>query len=137
MPRGSEHPGPCGARWRAGGGPGGPAPEYCVDLLIQSGLNLPLVEYNDVTEVTQSRLTHRELRKTIWYDTEKSPLCYLRDRFRRPSHAAKPVFPYLGHDDWKPLILSLWQLMGGIFSKALRRLDLWDIAKEQRDEPKK
>jgi predicted ATP-grasp superfamily ATP-dependent carboligase len=96
--------------------------EYCVDLLIQSGLNLPLLEYNDAVGIVGPKFTGTDLKQVVWYDTEKSPLCYLGDRWHRRTRTGRPVFPYLGHRDWKPFAVSLWQLSKELSGKAMRRL---------------
>lgn len=86
--------------------------EYCVDLAIQSGINLPWIEYSHVTgrDAPQEFRTFSQPR--TWFDTDKDPLCYFRSRntlYGGPMPAGRPVFPFLGTDDWKPLAVSLAQ----------------------------
>jgi D-aspartate ligase len=83
--------------------------EYCIDLLIQSGINIPLIEYlscagAELPSSVQAR------RFCAWFDTERSPLCYAQDRLSRLFHGGtvpSPVFPYFGHGDLRPLVASI------------------------------
>lgn len=95
--------------------------EYCVDLAIQSGANLPVVEYNHVTGKNVGRqIPPSKQRDCIWYDTDKDPKCYLRycrmTRQTRP-FGKLPVFPYFGHSDWRPLFHASLRLIRRIFSR--------------------
>jgi predicted ATP-grasp superfamily ATP-dependent carboligase len=99
--------------------------EYCVDLAIQSGFNLPYIEYLHVTQqMTQAALpTH--LRPCVWFDTDKDPACFLvnmRSVRDESGRWRKIVFPFVGHGDWRPLFSSLCQLLGRWLKAAGRRL---------------
>ena len=85
--------------------------EYCVDLAIQSGINLPWIEYCHVTgREFWSRSSVHSAQQRTWFDTDKDPLCYLRNRRRlygpRGSHSASR-FSLRGIGRLAPLGLSL------------------------------
>jgi predicted ATP-grasp superfamily ATP-dependent carboligase len=83
--------------------------EYCVDLLIQSGFNLPFMEYLSATDQPQ-RWGEAGRRPRTWYDSERDPFGYWRDCVASKSlfpRRTKPIFPYLGHNDPMPLLAAL------------------------------
>ena len=97
--------------------------EYCADVGIQSGVNLPYIEYCDAVSQTCPDDAIRRTRDVVWYDTDKAPLCFvtecLREMRLRP-HRKMAVFPYFGHGDAGPLLArqrgfagSLWRRMTG------------------------
>lgn len=95
--------------------------EYCVDLAIQSGANLPLIEYNHATGKRVERSSPLSKRDRTWYDTDKDPRCYFRfirmTRQIRP-FGKLPVFPYFGHGDWRPVLRASSRLI----RRLVRRL---------------
>jgi predicted ATP-grasp superfamily ATP-dependent carboligase len=102
--------------------------EYCVDLAIQCGWDLPWIEYLHVT----GRLGEYEppalIRDRVWYDTDKDPLCFLRHAgavFRACPALRPPVFPFFGHADWRPYFIALLRrsqrIARGIVRRATRR----------------
>lgn len=96
--------------------------EYCVDLAIQSGLNLPWIEYCHVLGREVPAQVNGAVRPSAWFDTDKDPLCWLRlsrhQRARIPP-GTSTVFPYAGHRDLKPLLVSsVQQLTGTLRSGA-------------------
>lgn len=95
--------------------------EYCVDLVIQSGVNLPVIEYNHATGKTMGSPISPRKRDRIWYDTDKDPKCYFRyckiTRQIRP-FGKLPVFPYFCHGDWRPLFRASLRLV----RRSFRRL---------------
>jgi D-aspartate ligase len=98
--------------------------EYCVDLAIQSGFNLPYMEYLHVTGRSPDAAVAQQSRSCAWYDTDKDPLCFLANlgTARDPGgRSRKIVFPFLGHDDWRPLAASLFQQGSRPFSAVGRR----------------
>jgi predicted ATP-grasp superfamily ATP-dependent carboligase len=98
--------------------------EYCVDLLIQSGFNLPLMEYRStIPDGSVSTVDFRT--KRSWYDTERDAFGYLRDSVESRSvfpRGTKPIFPYFGHNDLKPLTASIASRIMKIASGGVRRL---------------
>lgn len=103
--------------------------EYCVDLAIQSGYDLPVVEYlYAIGRGAEARVTSRT-RSCVWFDTDKDPRCWLAHRGLLSSGGSRrAVFPFLGHDDWRPLVASTWQQIYGAVRTAggdlLRRAGL-------------
>jgi predicted ATP-grasp superfamily ATP-dependent carboligase len=98
--------------------------EYCVDLLIQSGLNMPLIEYLTVCgeSITPESLSAMKL--VTWYDTEKDPFCYLRHCLaeKRLFPLGKtPIFPYFGHRDLKPFCGALRLQSEAILKRLMPR----------------
>jgi predicted ATP-grasp superfamily ATP-dependent carboligase len=98
--------------------------EYCVDLAIQSGFNLPYLEYLHVTGRPLEAAIPQQTRSCAWFDTDKDPLCFLanlptaRDEGGR---SRKLVFPFVGHDDWRPFAASVLQQSSRPFSAVGRR----------------
>lgn len=93
--------------------------EYSVDLIIQHGLNFPLIEF-DLALGRPVVVDTAPRREVIWYDSERDPLCYAKlcwaGRTLRP-HGKTPVLPYFGHGDFKPLGRALRRL-GARFAAA-------------------
>lgn len=97
--------------------------EYCVDLAIQSGINLPWIEYCHATGGVAAADLRTFRHHCTWFDTDKDPLCYLRNRaklYERSKAAGSPVFPFYGTADWKPLTISLAQQALMLAKDALR-----------------
>jgi predicted ATP-grasp superfamily ATP-dependent carboligase len=107
--------------------------EYCVDLIIHGGLNLPLLEYYftlglPCDEVAMMPVDH----DIVWYDTEVEPLCFWASCLRQMSFSPwkkRPVFPYLGHGDSATLKVAYLRLITGTYvryckwlGRRLRRL---------------
>lgn len=85
--------------------------EYCVDLLIQAGLNLPVVEYDVTVGSETSALPKVADQDAIWFDTDKSPFCFVQYWLSSSSQRGVSTFPYYGHGDWKPLAASSWHML--------------------------
>lgn len=104
--------------------------EYCVDLSIQGGLDLPFMEYCYALGLNSDKVFNPQLNhNVIWYDTEIEPLCYLRECLRQHTlrpWGKRPYFPYFGHNDPLPVIAALFQLVLNTYQKgyywAVRRL---------------
>jgi len=95
--------------------------EFCVDLAIQAGVNFPLIEYADVSNVEANNHPFVVRRKVIWYDTVNEPLCYIRSlptRFRYGHLFSAAVFPYLGHGDSGPFLLAIHRIFSRIHRRA-------------------
>ncbi len=97
--------------------------EYCVDLIVQSGTNLPLIEYQvalglDVSLPCQSTLP------SIWFDTERDPLGFwwavYKSRSLQP-YGRVPVFPYFGQGDAWPVMQSTYGFLKSLVNFAKRR----------------
>ena len=98
--------------------------EYCVDLAIQSGFNLPYMEYLHVTGRSPDAAIAKQSHSCAWYDTDKDPLCFLanlRTTRGEGGRSRKLVFPFLGHGDWRPLAASFLQQGSRPFSAVGRR----------------
>ena len=86
--------------------------EYCVDLAIQSGLNLPQIEFD--LQTGGGVPTTSEIRNdgVSWYDTEKDLWCFLSQCWRHrgfPPQGKQAVFPYWGHADPATFRASLFR----------------------------
>ena len=82
--------------------------EYCVDLAIQSGVDMPWIEYCQVTG-TPPRAATTPARSRIWFDTDRDGRCYRRYRDRYGADAipeGAAVFPFAGTGDPLPLAIS-------------------------------
>lgn len=96
--------------------------EYCVDLAIQSGWNLPWIEYLHATGRLDAYRAPSRLKSRVWYDTDKDPLCFLRHvrELWRAGGMRPPVFPFLGHSDWRPFLFAIVR-RGQRLGRGLRR----------------
>ena len=94
--------------------------ESSVDLVIQSGVNLPLVEFRHALGQEADGVAWPR-QEVVFFDTERDPLAYTRACVRegtlRP-YGKQPVFPHLGHGDWGPL----WAAAGDRVTRVGRRL---------------
>lgn len=99
--------------------------EYCVDLAVQAGFNLPYVEYQHVTGSFSPASLPAKLTQCAWFDTDKDPRCFLENRASlrdEQGRRRRAVFPFLGHGDWRPLLSSIGQQAGGWLRTAGRRM---------------
>ena len=83
--------------------------EYCVDLAIQCGWDLPWIEYLHATGRLNEFRAPTRVTHCVWYDTDKDPSCFLRHAgalFAEGQGPRRPIFPFLGHGDWRPALLS-------------------------------
>ena len=99
--------------------------EYCVDLAIQCGIDLPWIEYCQVTGITAGTGVTALHEHRTWFDTDKDPLCYVRNRRRLYGHArlvGAPVFPFWGHNDWKPLFVSTTRLAMSLVAAVVHKV---------------
>jgi len=94
--------------------------EYSVDLIIQAGINFPLIEYQMALGMPLSANTVQR-DPVVWYDTDRDPLCYLRlclrERTWRP-RGKRRVFPYIGHGDWFPVARATLRFGRKVLTKA-------------------
>lgn len=74
--------------------------EFCVDLAIQAGFNVPYLEFLQALGRPMPDI-NTSWRPSVWFDTDKEPLSYwalcLKQRTFRPFGKA-PVFPYWGKE---------------------------------------
>ena len=81
--------------------------DFWADLVIQSGINLPLIEYLDTLE---QPIVEEQTQRVVWFDTEKDRFAYvkacIRQRTLKPWDG-RPVLPFYGHKDIRPLLVSL------------------------------
>lgn len=99
--------------------------EYCVDVAIQSGFNLPYIEYLKATGAASNISLPTRQKECAWFDTDKDPACFLtnlRTLRAESGERRKVVFPFLGHDDWRPLAASFVQQIGRYFRAAGNRV---------------
>ncbi len=72
--------------------------EFCVDLAIQAGFNIPLLEFQQAIGEPLA-VSGGDIEPSVWFDTDKEPFCYLalciQERTFRP-FGKTPVFPYWG-----------------------------------------
>ena len=101
--------------------------EYCVDLIIQGGLNLPYLEFcytlgHDVKSLIDSNIDYN----VVWYDTEIEPLCFLTEcifQRRLKPWGKRPVFPYFGHRDPMPMLVAYLQLFFNTINRVYKWID--------------
>jgi D-aspartate ligase len=99
--------------------------EYCVDLVIQSGYNLPYIEYLHATGQIPGIPLPNRARNCVWFDTDKDLACLFANfsalrTFARDRRRA--VFPYWGHGDPMPYWSSLTQQSRTLLRAGARRL---------------
>jgi predicted ATP-grasp superfamily ATP-dependent carboligase len=86
--------------------------EYCVDLAIQSGFNLPLLEFRHALGLPLEGVLPGRLSQRTWFDTDKDPLCHRR--FGKDGRG-DAVFPYRGHGDPLPAVAAgAWTVGRGL-----------------------
>ena len=103
--------------------------EYCVDAIIQSGLNLPYMEFCYALGEPFAQLAHEARSPVIWYDTQSDPLCYalicLKYGALNP-FGKRSVFPFLGHGNPALIFHAGWTLLtkrvSDVRDALLRRL---------------
>lgn len=80
--------------------------EYCVDLAIQAGFNLPVIEYRYATGLAPPASSPSP-GICAWFDTDKDPDCHAAFRRDYPDRGRTPaVFPFRGHDDPLPVVVA-------------------------------
>lgn len=97
--------------------------EFCVDLPIQAGFNLPYIEFEYALGRTLPEVG--EVDECIWYDTDKEPFSYMamcaNERTVQP-HGKKQVFPYLGQEKLVVLMAALVWGVAQIAERVLRKI---------------
>jgi D-aspartate ligase len=76
--------------------------EYCVDVCIGNGFDLPWFEYCHVDGRELPTATNHNRR--IWFDCDRDRFSWLRYLARNPGdrRAYRPLFPFAGHGDAGP-----------------------------------
>lgn len=97
--------------------------EYSVGMIVEYGINLPLIEYYTALGIDAAPQS-RSRTPIVWIDTERDPwsyaqLCWKEQRPFR-STGKRAVLPYFGHDDPAPFRASLLDLA----NRGLRKLKL-------------
>ncbi|MBN8279292.1 MAG: hypothetical protein J0M16_01655 [Gammaproteobacteria bacterium] len=95
--------------------------EYCVDLAIHSGMNLPCIEFRHAAGLPPDPTLAATAAPRLWFDTDKDPFCYLRAGTTLASLGAPrhpPVFPFAGHADPLPLAASVARQSVGLVRQA-------------------
>jgi predicted ATP-grasp superfamily ATP-dependent carboligase len=84
--------------------------EYCVDVCIGNGFDLPWFEYCHVVGLDLPPVDNANRR--IWFDCDRDRWSWLRYLRRHPGdrRAYRPLFPYAGHGDRGPLLARLLSL---------------------------
>jgi predicted ATP-grasp superfamily ATP-dependent carboligase len=98
--------------------------EYCVDLAIQAGFNLPVIEYHHALGHDLAALAPGHSIPQLWADTDKDPYCLGTlppGEVSRRAGPAGPVFPYRGHGDPLPLMASAVLTAAATAKASLRR----------------
>ena len=96
--------------------------DYWLDCCVANGVNLPLVEYQDQSGV--EIVPNRQTEGMIWFDTERSPLSYLRLRLGRGETASgqwKARFAYWDASDPMPAFHSAWRVVRQLGGRVLNR----------------
>ena len=108
--------------------------EYCVDLTIQCGFNLPYVEYRHATGQAIGSVASSKKRDGVWFDTDKDPACVIacRGALRDPQGRRRAaIFPFFGHGDWKPFVASCWRQARGLVPAIRHRITGTAIPRRQ------
>lgn len=85
--------------------------EYCVDVCIANGVNLPVIEYCDVAGTPLPKAEQR--RDRTWVDTDRDRWAWLRLISQAPMsrHWRSAIFPYFRFGDSGPFLAALGQVL--------------------------
>jgi hypothetical protein len=77
--------------------------EYCVDVCIGNGFDLPWFEYCHVAGRELPPVANHN--RSIWFDCDRDRWSWVRYLARNPgdARAYRPLFPFAGHGDPGPL----------------------------------
>ncbi len=95
--------------------------EHCVDVVIQSGMNMPLVEFHLALHSPLPPIPASPQHYAVWFDTERDFSCFARACLRTRGRGfgdRRVVFPYFGHGDFMPFAVSSAQQ----FLRGLREI---------------
>jgi hypothetical protein len=97
--------------------------EFCVDLAIQAGFNLPYIEFMYTLKRPLPEIG--KWQECIWFDTDKEPFSYaalcLKERTLRP-HGKSPVLPYHGRERWQVRLAALAEVVRKTWGRAISKL---------------
>jgi len=84
--------------------------EYCVDVCIGNGFDLPWFEFCHVDG--RPLPSAKNVNRSIWFDCDRDRYSWVRYLSQRPgdTRAWRPLFPYLGHGDPAPLMARVLRL---------------------------
>ena len=96
--------------------------EFCVDLPVQAGFNLPHVEFRYA--LGDSLPAVEKVEECIWYDTVKEPFSYVNlcatEKTIRP-HGKRQVFPYWRQERPTVLVVALFWTISQLGDRVLRK----------------
>ena len=98
--------------------------DYWLDVCVANGVNLPLVEYQAQCETLNESQPEQEV-GTIWFDTERSPLSYWRQRLRGGDTFSNPWrarFAYWDKHDPLPFVVAMMHLVKDLAIRITRRV---------------
>jgi D-aspartate ligase len=103
--------------------------EYCVDVCVANGFNLPIMEYQHAIGAKIAAVVTSNSR--IWCDTDRDKLSWIRFAKSHPrtGRVYRPAFPYLRLTDLGPFFRSCAQYVSGKLSRPTPRSEL--VADEQ------
>lgn len=98
--------------------------EYCVDVCVANGFNLPLIEYQHAIGAEISAVVTSNSR--IWCDTDRDKLSWFRFAKSHPrsGRVYRPAFPYLRLTDLGPFFRSCAQYVSSKVSGTAARSEL-------------
>lgn len=98
--------------------------EYCLDVCVANGINLPYIEYQHAVGADLVRTISHD--SHIWCDTDRDKMAWLRFATTKPFNwrALRPVFPYLRADDLRPFLRSCTQYLQSKFRSNAARSEL-------------
>jgi D-aspartate ligase len=98
--------------------------EYCLDVCVANGINLPYIEYQHAVGAELIEATSHNSR--IWCDTDRDKLAWLRFATTKPFkwRVLRPVFPFLRADDLRPFLRSCVQYLQGKLRSGPARSEL-------------
>lgn len=98
--------------------------EYCVDLAIEAGFNLPLLEFARATDGTMPPVASVP-DEVVWYDTDKEPFCYwafcLRQKSIRP-FGKRAVFPYFRKERMVVVLAAFLAAIIKLMGRAIAKI---------------
>ncbi|MCG5510341.1 hypothetical protein LQ956_08740 [Ectothiorhodospira sp. A-7Y] len=98
--------------------------DYWLDVCVANGVNLPLIEFLSQKKAPVPACSQTS--GTIWFDTERSPLSYLRlhlNRNVKPTHDTwRPRFAYWDRTDPLPSLVALVRLFTSLVQRTIRKL---------------
>ena len=96
--------------------------DYWLDCCVANGINLPMLEY--LHQCARPLPTPVQTATHVWFDTERSPLAWLKLRLRNvaATPAWKPRFAYWDRQDQAPFRHGMWRLLRNTVSRVTTKL---------------